>query len=56
MYLNTYVVEVPVHRLVAVTAPTEDAARILAEEAVLEAEPDLDGSALGEARVVARCD
>ena len=56
MYLNEFVVDVPVHRLVTVTAPTEQAARILAEEALLESEPDLDGSALGESRVVARRD
>ena len=56
MYLNEFVVEVPVYRHVTVTAPTEDAARILAEETLLESEPDLDGSALGESRVVARRD
>ena len=56
MYLNEFVVDVPVHRLVTVTAPTEQAARILAEEALLESEPDLDGSALGESRVFARRD
>ena len=56
MYLNEFVVDVPVHRLMTVTAPTEEAALMLAEESVLESEPGLDGSALGEARVVARRD